>query len=386
LGDYNIQSISELRKLPILDKEMVRANYNEFIDVNLSKHKFSYTNTSGTTGTPLRIPVYKKGRQANYAFFERFKRWAGIAEQSRGVTFAGRVLVSPLAMKPPFWRYNYFNKNLQCSSYHLSDKNLYAYYEAIRDFRPDFVDSYPSSIYTVAHFIKERSLPRFSVKAVITSSETLLDYQRKIIEEVFSCRVYDQYGNAEQAAFICQCEAGSYHVNSEYGIVEFINPLTKMEARPGEPAELVCTGFTNRAMPLIRYRIGDIGILSNKSCSCGREFPVVEAISGRSDDLIITREGTVIGRLDPVFKGIGETVIESQIAQVSHEELVLRIVKGRNYSDLDGFKIREEIHKRTGCQFKIDLEYLNAIPREGNGKFRAVISMVNRKRKESSEG
>jgi phenylacetate-CoA ligase len=330
--------------------------------------------------------VYKEGRQANYAFFERFKRWAGISEKARGVTFAGRVFVSPSATKSPFWRYNYFGNNLQCSSYHLLDKNLLAYYEAMRDFRPDFVDSYPSSIYLLANYIREKNLPRLKVKAVITSAETLLTYQRSIIEQALSCKVFDQYGNAEQAAFICQCEAGSYHVNSEYGIVEFINPLTQMDAKLGEPAELICTGFTNRAMPLIRYRIGDVGILSKKLCPCGREFPVVETISGRLDDFIMTKDGTKIGRLDPVFKGVGETIVESQIAQTDYDALVLRIVRGRNYSESDGFRIREEIHKRTRYQFKIAIEYLDSIPRGRNGKFRAVISQVNNKAKESFAG
>lgn len=309
--------------------------------------------------------------------------WAGIPAVARGVTFAGRVFVSPFETKPPFWRYNYFNNNLQCSSYHLSDKNLSAYYEAIRDFKPDFIDSYPSSIHILANYIRERNLPRFKVKAVITSSETLLEYERKTIEEVFGCKVFDLYGNAEQAAFICQCEAGSYHANSEYGIVEFINPLTKMDAKPGEPAELICTGFTNRAMPFIRYKIGDVGILSNKLCPCGRELPVVETILGRLDDLIVTKDGTKIGRLDPVFKGVGETIIESQIAQTDYDHLVLRIVRGKNYSELDGLKIKEEIHKRTKYQFKIAIEYLDSIPRGKNGKFQAVVSQVNGKAKTS---
>lgn len=378
LADIEIKTIEDIKKIPILNKEILRTKYNEFIDINLNKKRFNYTNTSGSTGTPLRIPVYSEGRQANYAFFERAKRWAGISEKARSVTFAGRVFVSPNAAKPPFWRNNYFNNNLQCSSYHLSDKNLFYYYKTIRDYRPDFIDSYPSSVYIFANFIKKNNLPRFSIKAIITSAETLLDYQRRVIEEIFNCKVFDQYGSAEQVAFICQCEAGSYHINPEYGIIEFINPATQKDAQPGEIAELICTGFTNRAMPLIRYRIGDMGILSNKICSCGRKFSVVEAITGRLDDLIVARDSTKIGRLDPVFKGVGETIVESQIVQIDYEHLALKIVKGRNYSESEGMKIMEEIHKRTGYMFKIVIEYVNSIPREKNGKLRSVISYVNK--------
>ena len=373
---HDVNDLNDFKKIPILDKETLRQNYSGLMDCNLKKYGFAYTNTSGTTGTPIRVPVYHEGRQKNYAFFERAKRWAGIPENSRGVTFAGRVLVRPNAVKGPYWRYNYFNNNLQCSSYHLSEQNLLEYYKAIRDFKADFLDSYPSTAYILAKFIRERRLPRVSFCAVITSAETLLDYQRRTIEEVFGCSVFDQYGNAEQAGFICQCEAGSYHVNLEYGIMEFLNPVTQEEAKHGELAEVVCTGFTNKAMPLIRYGIGDTAIASSEMCPCGRKFPVVDRLTGRVDDLIITKDGRKIGRLDPVFKGVGETIVESQIIQTDYGHLVLKIVRGSDYSESDGLKVVEEIHKRTGYSFKVDIKYVEAIPREANGKLKSVISHV----------
>ena len=224
--------------------------------------------------------------------------------------------------------------------------------------------------------MKDNGITGIYPKAIITSSETLFDYQREIIEEVFNCHVYDQYGCAEQVVFISQCEKETYHIHPEFGIVEFLRE-DDSRANPGETARLICTGFTNMAMPLIRYDIGDSGIFSDEKCSCGRRFPVIEHLVGRTDDIIITRDGRQIGRLDPVFKGL-QTIKEAQIVQEDFDKIILRIVPGSKFQKHEAEVIALELKKRLGSRTHIEIDIVSEIPRTAAGKFRSVISKVKR--------
>ena len=372
----DITSIEDLRKIPILSKEQIRENPELFLSDGY-KNNYITINTSGTTGKTLKIFVDYDSRRYGYAFFSRLKKWAGIECGRPNVTFAGRVFVHPDKNKPPFWRRNIKMNNWLFSSYHLSPDNLESYVKKLQDISPHFIDSYPSSIYTLASYILSNNIDGIRPHAIITSSETLLDYQRSTIESAFHCPVFDQYGCAEQVVFISQCEYGTYHIHPEFGYVEFLRQDGSL-ASPGEEARLVCTGFTNRAMPLIRYEIGDTAILAEEqSCSCGRSFPVVEKIIGRTDDVLVLRDGRRVGRLDPVFKGL-VSIKEAQIIQTDFDSVVLNILPGVNYDKGEGERVVDELKKRLGRQVTIEVRIVDKIPRTAAGKFRAVVSKVDK--------
>lgn len=372
-----IRSIADIEKIPILSKEPLRENPEQFLADGFSLKDIIVINTSGTTGKTLKIFVDLDSRRYSYAFYSRLKKWAGINCKLSNVTFAGRTIVAPDRDKPPFWRRNLKMNNYLFSSYHLSPANLKFYAEKLSQIQPHFIDSYPSSIHTLATYMQENNISSIHPKAIMTSSETLFDYQRKTIEDVFKCPVYDQYGCAEQVVFVSQCEKGAYHIHPEFGIVEFLRE-DGTRAEPGEQARLICTGFTNKAMPLIRYDIGDTGILAkNQNCSCGRNFPVIEHIVGRTDDILIMRDGRRVGRLDPVFKGL-ESIKETQIVQEDLDNVTLKIVPGDNYRQEEADIIVYELKKRLGSYTKITTQLVQEIPRTSSGKFRAVISKVKK--------
>jgi phenylacetate-CoA ligase len=373
----SLNSLAVIKDLPILEKSLLREMPQLFISKYYNKHKLLQINTSGTTGSPLTIYITPKARKMNYAFFARSKSWAGIMDFEKSITFAGRTIVPIEQSKPPYWRHNYYLNNLLMSSYHLSGRTIEDYVQKIRKFKPLFIDSYPSSLSTVADYIIMKNISDIHVQSIITSAETLLDYQRNKIEKAFNCRVYDQYGSAEQVVFACQCEEGIYHINSEYGYVEVLNGKNE-PASNGELGEIVCTGFTNDAMPLIRYRIGDMGILRKEQCKCGRNFPIIREISGRKDDILLTPDGRYIGRLDPIFKGMESSIIEAQIVQEKLDLIKVLIVKAANYRESHGAIIVKELKKRMGEAIVFKILYVESIPRTQNGKFRAVVSNIKR--------
>jgi phenylacetate-CoA ligase len=372
----DIRGISDLGQLPIIKKEQIRVNPDIFLADSVRRNDLITINTSGTTGKTLKIYVDKDSRKLGYSFFSRLKIWAGIDSKRPNVTFAGRTIIPPGVNHPPFWRSNIITNNYLFSSYHLSPENLIYYVGQLKKIQPHFIDSYPSSIYMIARYMRENNISGVFPKAIITSSETLLDYQRKIIEETFNCPVFDQYGAAEQVVFISQCEKGTYHVHPEFGIVEFLRE-DGSRAAVGEVARLICTGFTNAAMPLIRYDIGDSGVLSDKKCSCGRNFPVVEQIVGRTDDLIITRDGRRVGRLDPVFKGL-QSIKEAQIVQEDYDKITLYIVPGNHFQSREVETVLWELEKRLGNQTKIRVEMVKEIEKTERGKFRSVVSRLKK--------
>ena len=128
-------------------------------------------------------------------------------------------------------------------------------------------------------------------------------------------------------------------------------------------------------MPLIRYDTGDSAILSKRKCECGLNFPVVESILGRKDDLLITPSGKMVGRLDPVFKGLAH-IKETQIIQESIDKISVNIVKEQGFVDDIAETLKKELKRRMGDDVEISIVYVESIPRTKSGKFRSVISHI----------
>lgn len=370
-----IKSFRDLGQIPLLNKETLRAKPQSLINPNYKQNKLHSISTSGTTGTPLKMYFNSKARQLNYAFYNRFLESAGVNFNGGRATFGGRIIVSNKQKAPPFWRYSYFQKNLLFSSYHITDKNIPFYINQLKRYNPEYIETYPSSIFAIAKFMIDNNISGKGItNAIITSAECLFNNQRKIIESVFNVPVIDQYGSAEMCVFIGQCGVGCYHINMDYGVVEFLRP-DGTQAKEGEEAEIVCTGFINPAMPLIRYRIGDRGILSKKACSCGSPFPVVEKILGRMDDVIITPDGRKVSRFGPVLYGL--PVKEVQYVQESAGTLDIYIVKGNTYTEDVEQQIEKELIKRLGDRISFRFNYVDKIPRSSGGKLQTIISCIN---------
>ncbi len=363
------------RLVPTLPKHVVRSAPQQFVSTAVARDQLTYIQTSGSSGSPLPVATTQAAIQRNYAFFARYLGWHGVDPKQRGVTFAGRLLVPMSQAKPPFWRYNAAMDTLLCSSYHLSEQWLGDYVRAIAAFKPNFIDSYPSAVASLATYMNRHGHSlAIRPKVVITSSETLLDSQRAEIEQAFGCPVRDHYGCAEMAALITQCEYGTYHVNPEFGILEVLRE-DGTACAPGEIGDICCTGFVNNTMPLVRYLIGDRAESIANNCACGRAFPAIGKLHGRMDDVILTPEGNQVGRLDPAFKG-GSGIREAQIIQTHIDRVRVLIVPDATFTKDAGDTLKKELQRRLSDRMEIAIETVAAIPRQRNGKFRSVVSLL----------
>ena len=371
------EAMEALSEWPVLTKSLLqeagRGVWSEAID----ERGTTEIHTGGTTGRALAIRVDHEALRWNYAFFERAKRWAGIGKTDRVATFAGRAIVPPEQQHPPFWRYNLAARQMLCSSYHLSPSALGAYIDAMERFRPRLIDAYPSSIEPIARELLRRGRGELQPTAILTSSETLSADTRRLVTEAFGCRVFDQYGSAEMVAFISQCAHGSHHVMSDFGVLEILDERGRPVA-PGEEGEVIATGFLNRAMPLVRYRLGDRAIAGDGVCPCGMGHPTIRGVVGREDDVVVTPDGRRIGRLDPIFKAV-MSLHEARIVQVSLDRLRLELVVSEGFLPSEEEELRRQLALRVGIAMQVEVAYVDRIPRTRSGKLRLVESEFARR-------
>ena len=369
VGAADLVTLADLARIPLLPKDEVRARSAELVPAGMDRDRLLRLNTTGTTGSPMTIYSTHRARQENYAHFDNFLELADIDPRARRAVFGGRILQPGDDHRPPFWRRSLFQHAWLFSSYHMLEETLPRYIDALRSFGPEVLEGYPSSLYRLASYLLSKG-STFPVRGVVTSSETLLDHQREAMEQAFGCRITDQYGAAEMCVFVGQCAGGRYHVRSDYGIVEILRDGAP--AGPGEEGEVVCTGFINDAMPLIRYQIGDIARRAGDECDCGLDTPLLETIAGRRDDLVVTPEGSRVGRLSPVLKGF--PVREAQYVQDAEGRLTVLLVPDHGFSDSLLGALEVELRKRVGPTIPVSFRVVDAIQRGAGGKFRAVIS------------
>ncbi len=353
----------DLAGWPILEKAELRRRPEQFRADDAGRTYEEHT--SGTTGTPLRLWWGRAAVRGWYALFEaRGRGWHGVGRHQPWALLGGQLVVPGARRRPPYWVWTAPLKQLYLSAWHLSPATVTDYATALRRRRPTHVVGYPSALALLARFALDGGHTLPPVRVVLTNAEPLLDHQRAVIAEAFAAPVRDTYGLAELVAGASECESGTLHLWPEVGEVEHLD------------GDLVATGLLNDAMGLVRYRTGDrvAGPVRWDPCACGRGLPTLPAVSGRSDDLVVTPDGRRLGRLDPLFKA-DLPLVEAQVVQDRVDHLVLRVVPVRALTADDRRRLVARVRDHVG-EMTVDVDEVEAIERDAAGKFRAVISTV----------
>ncbi|KPK84483.1 MAG: hypothetical protein AMJ81_05380 [Phycisphaerae bacterium SM23_33] len=368
-----IDDLQELRRLPVLEKTQLRRNPKDFINPT---RKIAYLmRTSGTSGAPIATPYCAESLQWTTALITRFYRAAGADPRDRSIHLSDPRIV-PHSEKRVFWRRNWVDNSLWFSLHHLKGDNIPAFFRAMRDFRPVYIDGYPTFIGEIARWVNAGGLAgQLPLAAVFTTSEIVTPDVRKCIERAFATRIHDMYGATEGAPIITQCPVGTYHIVPESGIVEFLRP-DGSPAGPGEPAEMIVTSLRIWSRPILRYRIGDTAVLGEKPCPCGRSWPVVEQLSGRRAEWIVTADGRRLSMFSYQVFQVARNVEESQIIQHALDRFEVKLVTLPGYGDEDEAVIRRRFEEILGYRARIEMRYVDSIPRTAGGKRPAVISHV----------
>ena len=372
-----IKNSRPISEFPVLNKKEVKEHHKQFY--NTGRGEVVWGHTSGTTGSAMVFPLSLQAYRNEYAFRAMHYNWAGVdfVRRDKIAMCSGHPVALTARKKPPFWTMDLVNNHLYFSSYHMGNATLAAYIEKLESFDPVLLHGYPSSIYLLALAYKKYRRKKLSLKAVFTSSETLLDFQRKAMEDAFQVKVFNWYGNSEMSANIVECECGELHLKSEQSFAEILNGDNK-PCNPGEIGRIVSTNFNNVAFPLIRYDVGDmVTISANQKSKCGRSGLLIEHIEGRIEDYIITPDHRIVGRLDHLFKD-SVNVLEAQIFQPSVNEIILRIIRSENYNIEDEKGILTEARMRLGEAIGIRFEYVDEIARSNSGKYQFIVSTIEK--------
>jgi len=367
--------IEDLRRLPFLTKDVLRESMERVVPEDIPRSRLSRVTTGGTTGEPL--PVYSLRRVTEareWAFIWRGWGWAGYRPGMRKVVVRGNVPRRRRRCTQPRWEHNPSDRSLVLSAYQMTQDTLPEYVDMIRQFRPHVIQAYPSAIWPLARFLEAQGTKLQGVRCVLTCSETVYPGQRELAEELLGATIFDHYGTTERSVLVMQCEKLRYHVIPEYGVLELIGSDGEPVVTPGSTGEIVATGFINPAMPLVRYRTGDVAILGSAGCSCGRNYEVLERIDGRLQDHFVASDGTLLPAMisDEPLWDLPDPIETYQYIQDEPGRLLLNVAAAGELSDRSIERIRQEFDKRYPG-FGLRICEVDHIPRTVRGKFRYVV-------------
>ena len=370
-----IRSINDLKQFPIIDKHTLQTHYQDMLNVDVDQLEKHYTATGGSTGRALKYVVSPEVYYYGFGCRNRGFSWAGFDEDEDKVAyFAGgslgvtdKVQIEGTKLKVP-------------ATGITSKLVMQKYYDALEWFAPKYMRAYPSALYQFCIFLQEIEKP-LKLRSVVTTAETLFDYQRKLIEEVLECRIFNEYGAYDGGAGAFECpEHDGLHLQMERGIIELLDESGN-DVKPGEMGRIVVTDLHNYIFPFIRYDVGDLAVATDRKCPCGRGLQLIDGIKGRSSDYIILRDGAklsgeaVIHLFNKLLQENRIDILQYQVIQRSDKSVRILVIPGKKYrnADLDTVRSVFQDHLK-GLQ--ISVEEVADMIRTPSGKMRFVFSEI----------
>ncbi|OGD27396.1 MAG: hypothetical protein A2Y56_03380 [Candidatus Aminicenantes bacterium RBG_13_63_10] len=376
LGPEDIRRLEDLPKLPALSREQIRENFpGRMTADNIPRRRRILDRTSGSTGEPLIFFRDKAARDRTLASFLLFNAWAGIRPGDRTVH---------IGAPQPF----HLNSRLLAALrghrdlgvFNLDERNTETLLARLERIRPDLVEGYASAIFVVAQAARERGV-RLRPRAVVTTSDTLPALEP--VEDAFGCRVFNRYGNREICGALAQsCERGrGFHVNTELCILEVVD-RRGLPVPAGRNGRLLLTDLSNLVMPLLRYDTGDAATAGG-DCSCGRGFPLVSAIEGRSSEFLISPRGlrvspVALGHFLFVTRPYADRILTFQAEQREADRVTFRFVSPGRASESLKRDLLRDLRGFLGRDVAVLVEFVEDIPAGPGGKRPVINSFLAR--------
>jgi phenylacetate-CoA ligase len=279
-----------LRRLPVMRRSDIQAQPAAFVAEDAAGAMDDFT--GGSTGTPLCFKVDRetqRAREATLYWANSLAGWrygervAMLWGSDRDVKHSLRDVRAGLRWQLDNMRW--FN------AFDMGPDRMREFHRDLARFRPHLVVAYAGSVHTFAHFLRDLGgKPSYPLRGIVSSAEVLTPAMRADVEQVFGRPVFDRYGNREAGAIAAECEAHQgLHLNETDFVVE-VDSRDPTQV----PGPILITFLRNRAMPLIRYDTGDLGLLRPGACPCGRTTLRLASVVGRQSDTIRTAHGKLI--------------------------------------------------------------------------------------------
>lgn len=378
-----LRSLEQVQYLPTISRHVVTDNLADMCTKNISLPDVDQISTGGTSGAPLHFFANASRSVTEYAYLTA--SWAR-GGYKLGIPMA--VLRSRVVRADRDGLYHEYDPMLRChyySGFHLSDENMARYLRHIATIGPCVLHVYPSSVAALAHFILRQGVaaPK-NIQGILAESEIVYAEQRKMVEEVFGCRLFSCYGQSEKVVLAAGCEhSDDYHIWPTYGYFELLDEDGCPVTTPGQRGEIVGTGFINTVMPFIRYRTGDWATYVGDRCdACGREHPIIRDIRGhRTQEVLIASDGseiswTALNMHDDTFMHVRQF----QFVQERPGLAVLRIVPAGGFGENDAGRIQQNLGRKLDGRLAFTIELVDAIALSARGKAVYVDQRIAREK------
>ena len=365
-----VRSLKDLQALPLLTKDIVRAEGGRLLAENKSERQRMRLNTSGTTGRPLHFYCDRDREYLhNDPYVWRYFGWGGHRLGERRATLSAWTLPEGRCVE-----YNPLRRLLILSVYRLNRATAPRYAEALARHGIEFIDAYPSSMEFLTRLLREQEIrPPVALKAIFSNSEYLYPWQREQIESYWGCKCFDWYGMEERVIMATECERHEgLHLLSDFSIVECVES-------PEAPAgwqRLVATSLNNSVMPFIRYDTGDLGRLAPRRCSCGRCFPLIELAGGRTRNFAVGKDGSRVSITVIDIPSVTENVLQFQFVQEAAGRMTLSVIPKPSFGEADVARIRAKLAEKFGGNMEVDIRTAEAVERTKNNKTPLFIQRI----------
>lgn len=372
-----IDGPAALDRLPIVTKRAVLERSPHLMAAGRARFRPQVVTSTGTTGPAIQVLVDRATNPLEFAFYWRHWGWFGYRLGDRFAQLAWSAFTGPRAGQAAIAERG--TGRLLLNARALSEARARAWAEAMLRHRARFLKGHPSALLHFALFVRALRLDVPPLGAVFTTGEVLEPGARRLIQDVFATRVADAYGSMERVVAACECPAGRMHINTDYGLWQTEDgghdPLS---ARPLR--RIIGTGLYNRSMPLLRFDMGDLVEAGEGGpCPCGRTFPTVGRLHGRSVDAVCTPDGRVITAAAIVFNAV-TGVLRGQLVQEDLHRLRARVLPTPAFGLVEAARLVEEIRGMVGPAMTVEIEYASSPDDFGppGMKHRAVVSSVTR--------
>jgi phenylacetate-CoA ligase len=381
----DLQGREALRTLPLLTKAHVFDRGDDLLATPFHAPRFRCT-TSGSTGVAMAFTI--DGAHAAWveAAVYRGRSWWGLPRGAREVVLWARAVDdSPTKNLRAAIKYRLRNRHQFDTFVDFDDRRAAELVEALRRIRPKVIYGYGSSVGRLAIYMREKGLSLRSEEAPVlvefTADHMSLDEQ-EAARHVFRAPVLSAYGASEIGGVAQMCRHGALHIAMDHVVVEVLRPDGE-PAGPGELGEIVVTALHNRAMPFIRYAIGDVGRLVEGSCACGSPLPTMVLELGKAVELITT--SAVKGMSAHVFDYINLHIMKLGVRgvrqffveQTAPDDFVLIVVKDTVFEPASVEMFVAKMREKLGAEIRVDVRFAAEVPRRPSGKrlyFRKVFA------------
>jgi phenylacetate-coenzyme A ligase PaaK-like adenylate-forming protein len=382
----NFKSYDDFRKIPIIDKNILKKNYDTIIPKGISKKDYVISYTSGSTGEPFSFLLDKKQEPPKtFAAFmlnkenvgiNPFKKQNEIMIKAEPVNKIKKIENNKKNSIPNLIRSHFFSETFGIKSLDIKKENIDWIYTTIKKRNILGIYGYSSNVFNLAKLFNENNL-KIKLNYVILIAEGILKQQKEFISNIFNCPVYSDYGASEcmRMGFECKNQNYGYHMDIYNYYLEFLNDQGN-PAKIGENADVVVTNLNNHIFPLIRYKIGDRCIISNKKCPCDINYPLISKIIGRKSEVIKTPENNEISlsNFAVLFEYLYEQIIQYQIiVDYKNNTIKIKLIPTKKFDITQKNHIKNQILDLLNHSMNVDIEIVTQIELDKTGKTKTII-------------